>query len=229
MTLKKKILAALLAAIVIAVYWQSTTHDFVDYDDRGYVTENNHVKEGVTYQNVIWAFTTLSLSNWHPVTWLSYMLDHQMYGSKPFGFHLTNILFHTANTLLLFYLLYYATGSYWRSIFVAALFGVHPLHVESVAWVAERKDLLSAFFMFLTLILYTSYARRPRPSAYVLALAAYILGLMSKPMLVTLPFVMLLWDYWPLGRLTSSAGQKEHPHGGDRGSSPSPVLRLLLE
>ncbi|MGZ6239862.1 MAG: tetratricopeptide repeat protein, partial [Syntrophales bacterium] len=198
---KKAALVVLLLVVTFAVFWQSTGHEFIVYDDHVYVTENLHVNTGLTYQNMVWAFTTIEASNWHPLTWLSHMLDCQIYGLNPKGHHLTNILFHIANTLLLWYLLFSATRKYWQSLFVAALFALHPLHVESVAWIAERKDLLSTFFMFGTLILYTRYTRNSRPLLYISSLVLYVFGLMSKPMLVTLPFVMLLWDFWPSGRL----------------------------
>ncbi len=198
---KSVLLVVLLLVVILAVFWQSTDHEFIVYDDSLYVTENPHVNTGLTYRNMLWAFTTIEASNWHPLTWWSHMLDCTLYGLNPNGHHLTNILFHIANTLLLGYLLFLATRNYWRSLFVAAAFALHPLHVESVAWIAERKDLLSSFFMFAALISYTRYARNSRPLFYALTLLLYAFGLMSKPMLVTLPFVMLLWDFWPLGRL----------------------------
>ena len=197
----RTIVLLVLMAVVSLVYWQSMHHEFINYDDRLYVTENPHIKAGLTYDRIIWAFKTVQVSNWHPMTWLSHMLDYELYGLNPKGHHLTNVIFHIANTLLLLYLLYYTTQKYWQSMFVAALFALHPLHVESVAWVAERKDVLSTVFAFGTLILYTKYAKGRRPLYYVIALTLYALGLMSKPMLVTLPFLMLLWDFWPLGRL----------------------------
>lgn len=212
---KLRILTVVLFVLVVTgVFWQSTNHDFINYDDPAYVTENNHVKSGLTYQGLKWAFSTLTASNWHPLTWLSHMLDCQLYGLTPMGHHLTNIILHILNTLLLFYLLHCATRDYWRSFFVAALFGLHPLHVESVAWVAERKDVLSTFFLLITLIFYDRYARQLRPLPYVLALVSFALGLMSKPMLVTLPFVMLLWDVWPLNRLKLQRSSGTDGHSG---------------
>jgi hypothetical protein len=227
---KRTLLLVFLLIVVFAVFWQSTGHEFIVYDDNVYVAENLHVKTGLTYRNIVWAFTSTEASNWHPVTWLSHMLDCQIYGLNPKGHHLTNVLFHIANTLLLWYLLFSATRDYWPSVFVAALFALHPLHVESVAWVAERKDLLSTFFMFGTLILYTRYTKTPRPLFYVLTLVLYVFGLMSKPMLVTLPFVMLLWDFWPLHRLRLRALPKEDTEYSmpDQTSSPS-LLHLILE
>ena len=225
---KRTLLIVFLVIVMFAVFWQSTNHEFLCYDDNIYVTDNLHVKTGLTYRNTLWAFTTMEASNWHPVTWLSHMLDCQAYGLNPKGHHLTNVLFHIANTLLLWYLLFSATRNYWQSMFVAALFALHPLHVESVAWIAERKDVLSTFFMFATLILYTRYAKNPRPLLYILTLLLYASGLMSKPMLVTLPFVMLLWDFWPLGRLRLETRLKGNiAHSTFDGTSTP--LRLILE
>ena len=227
------LLAVLLALVTISVYWPALSHDFVNYDDPLYVTANVHVQTGLTGDNLGWAFCHPVVGNWHPLTMLSHMLDCEVYGLNPRGHHLTNVLLHAANTALVFLLLRSLTGTTWRSLMVAALFGLHPLHVESVAWVAERKDVLSAFFGLLCLMAYTRYAQRqsrverraskakeyppgaqlqqpsilaPRPSplAYFLALIFFALGLMSKPMLVTLPFVLLLLDYWPLNRIRRS-------------------------
>ena len=223
----KALLVVLLLVFTFTVFWQSTGHEFIVYDDGVYVRENLHVNTGLTYRNMLWAFTTIEASNWHPLTWWSHMLDCQIYGLNPKGHHLTNVLFHTANTLLLWYLLFSATRKYWQSLFVAALFALHPLHVESVAWIAERKDLLSTSFMFGTLILYTRYTKTPRPLLYILALVLYVFGLMSKPMLVTLPFVMLLWDFWPLGRLRLRAPRKEGSMP-DQTSTPN-LLNLIFE
>ena len=191
----------------LAVYWPALNSEFVDYDDLGYVSENPHVQGGLSWAKVHWAFTTGEQSNWHPLTWLSHALDCQLYGLKPFGHHFTNLLFHLANTLLLFWVLRRMTGATWSSAFVAALFAWHPAHVESVAWIAERKDVLSAFFWLLTMLAYVKYAQKTEGKRlaskvfYGLALLCFALGLMSKPMLVTLPFVLLLMDYWPLRRI----------------------------
>jgi len=190
-----------LTVATLAVFWQVLDHDFVSYDDTKYVTENHYVQAGLTKEGLIWAFTTTRASNWHPLTWLSHMLDCQLYGLNPRGHHLTNVFFHLLNTLLLFFVLQRMTGALWRSVFVAALFALHPLHVESVAWVAERKDVLSTFFWMLTIWAYTWYVERPRLARYLLTLLTFALGLMAKPMLVTLPFVLMLLDYWPLERL----------------------------
>src|SRR5438552_16430602 len=166
---------------------------------------------GLTWNGVAWAFTTGHASNWHPLTWLSHMVDVQLYGMHAGGHHLTNLFFHIVNTLLLFGVLHRMTGAVGRSGFVAALFAVHPLHVESVAWVAERKDVLSTLFWMLTLWSYVSYVREPRRGRYALVLVLFALGLMAKPMLVTLPFVLLLLDYWPLDR--ARLGMATRPDG----------------
>jgi tetratricopeptide (TPR) repeat protein len=190
-----------LIVATLTVYWQVRNHDFVNYDDDKYVTKNPHVQAGVSREGIIWAFTTTHASNWHPLTWLSHMLDCQLYGLNPEGHHLTNLLLHIANTLLLFLVLKRMTEALWRSAIVAALFALHPLHVESVAWVAERKDVLSTFFFMTTMWAYVRYVECPRLGRYVLVAFSFSLGLIAKPMLVTLPFVLLLMDYWPLGRL----------------------------
>jgi tetratricopeptide (TPR) repeat protein len=211
------LLCLLLGAVTLAVYWPVIHHRFINYDDPKYVVENPRVASGLTWPNVGWAFQTGHASNWHPLTWLSHMLDVQLFGADPGWHHFTSLLFHTANTLLLFLLLQRLTGAPWRSASVAALFALHPLHVESVAWVAERKDVLSTFFFMLTLWAYARYVELQSPKSkvqspksvvggswsvfYLLALTFFALGLMSKPMLVTLPFLLLLLDYWPLRRL----------------------------
>jgi tetratricopeptide (TPR) repeat protein len=226
----------LLVAVTLAAYWPVLQNGFVSYDDRTYVTENPHMLGGMTRANVGWALQTAHAGNWHPLTWLSHLLDVQLFGLKARWHHLTSLLFHTANALLLVGCLRRMTGALWRSAAVAALFALHPLHVESVAWVAERKDVLSTFFFLLTLWAYARYAEKsvvrgqwsvvrsePRTSDsaprttddgphstrlalcfYVLSLCFFALGLMSKPMLVTLPFLLLLLDYWPLKRMQSA-------------------------
>ena len=191
-----------LAVVTLAIYWQVYNHEFINYDDDEYVTQNIFVRKGLTVESVIWAFTTGHFSNWHPLTWLSHMLDYQLFGLNPGCHHIINVLFHIANTLLLFLILKYMTGAFWRSAFVAVFFAVHPLHVESVAWVAERKDVLCTFFWMLTLGSYAYYSKHPKIKRYFPILLFFALGLMAKPMLVTLPFVMLLMDYWPLRRIT---------------------------
>ena len=198
-----------LAAITLLVYLPMLWHGFVNYDDPDYITGNPHVQAGLTWPGIVWAFQSGEASNWHPLTWISHMADWQLFGKHAAGHHLVNLLFHTANALLLFILLNRLTGTLWRSAFVAALFAWHPLHVESVAWAAERKDVLSAFFWMLTLLAYVRYAGLSKVHSqkskvfYLLALAMFACGLMSKPMVVTLPFVLLLLDFWPLGRITN--------------------------
>jgi protein O-mannosyl-transferase len=191
----------LLAAITFAVFGQTLTHEFIDFDDRTYVYENPMVAGGLSLKGVAWAFTHVQNANWHPLTWLSHMLDCQLYGLHPGGHHLTNVLLHTATVIALFLVLRQMTGALWRSAFVAAVFAIHPLRVESVAWVAERKDVLSGLFFMLTIGAYVRYARHPwSPLRYGLVVLLFAMGLMCKPMLVTLPLVLLLLDYWPLQR-----------------------------
>ena len=201
---RRRILIALISFSLIAatltVFGQIGNHPFLDLDDNVYVTENRHVQSGLTIANVTWAFKTYHEALWIPLTWLSHMLDCQLYGLSPRGHHLTNLVFHIANALLLFFVLERMTGALWRSAFVAALFALHPLRVESVAWVAERKDVLSTFFWMLTMWTYVQYVERPSFNRYLLVLLFFALGLLSKPMIVTLPFVLLLLDYWPFGR-----------------------------
>ena len=189
-----------LIALVLVVFAPVRHHDFLFFDDPLLVTQRPEVLRGLTWENVWWAFTNGWGCNWHPITWLSHMLDVQLFGLDAGGHHLTSVLLHGANTLLLFGVLLRMTGLVGPSAFVAALFAVHPLHVESVAWVAERKDVLSAFFWMLTLWAYVGYTRRPGAARYLAVLVLFALGLASKPMVVTLPFVLLLLDVWPLGR-----------------------------
>ena len=213
-------LCVLLMTSVAVVFLPSLRNDFVNYDDPEYVTDNPQVQKGLTWQGIRWAFVTTAASNWHPLTWLSHMADCELFGQKSWGHHLTSVMVHALNTGLLFLVLRGMTGAVWRSLLVACLFGLHPLRVQSVAWVAERKDVLSALFWMLTLWAYAHYAKRstvrvgliqsqsqvrPRDFSlafwYLLALGFFAFGLMSKPMVVTLPFVLLLLDYWPLQRL----------------------------
>jgi hypothetical protein len=208
----------LLVSVTLLVYLPVRHYAFVNYDDPDYVAQNPAVQAGLTEAGVKWAFTTMAAPYWHPLTWLSFMLDCQLFGLSAGGSHFVNVLFHAANTVLLFMLLLRLTGAFWRSAFIAALFAWHPLRVESVAWIAERKDVLSAFFGLLALLAYAGYAQRRAqgvqadvtvqvPDAqrstrdYLLALFFFACGLMAKPMLVTLPFVFLLLDYWPLQRV----------------------------
>jgi protein O-mannosyl-transferase len=193
----------ILTLVTAAVYSQVRSYDFINYDDPGYIYENTNIQNGITLQAVKWAFSTGNMGNWHPLTWLSHMLDWWLFGSNAGGHHLTNLIFHIANTLLLFIVLKQMTQRLWPSAFVAALFALHPLHVESVAWVSERKDVLSTFFWLLTMWAYVRFVKRQRIADYLLIVAFFALGLMAKPMLVSLPFVLLLLDYWPLNRIKS--------------------------
>jgi len=188
----------LLATAVLAVYWQVIHFDFIKFDDPRYVTENTTVMQGLTLQGIKWAFVSVYAANWHPLTWISHMLDIQFFGITPGMHHLTNVLFHLINTLMLFLVLERMTGQLWRSALVSALFALHPLHVESVAWIAERKDVLSTLFWMLTLMSYFWYTRSRNIKRYLAVILFFTLGLLSKPMLVTLPLVLLLLDFWPL-------------------------------
>jgi len=225
----------LLAAITWLVFGQTLGHEFINYDDREYVSENAEVTKGLTLPGIAWAFTHVHSSNWHPLTTISHMLDCQLHGLKAGGHHCTNVVLHMLAVVLLFLVLREMTGgpsrtgNIWRSAFVAAVFAIHPLHVESVAWVAERKDVLSGVFFMLTLAAYLRYVRRPSVASYLLVALVFALGLMSKPMLVTLPFVLLLLDYWPLGRFRAQASATSSPtslHWLDRRSIQ---WRLILE
>ncbi|HEY2951976.1 MAG TPA: tetratricopeptide repeat protein [Verrucomicrobiae bacterium] len=201
---------ALLLIATAAVYWPALRFDFVNYDDRPFVQDNPWVRQGLTGASVLWAFKSLFIY-WQPLTWLSYMLDYQIHHLNPAGYHLTNLLLHCANTVLLFLILNRMTGALARSAVVAALFALHPLHVETVAWVAERKGVLSAFFWMLALLAYVRYAERPRPMAYGMVVLCFALGLMSKSMVVTLPAVLLLLDFWPLRRFSLFASEAKKP------------------
>jgi len=246
------LVCVLLSAVTLSTFWPQTGHDFITYDDSHYLTENVHVQQGLTWPGVAWAFRTGETGNWHPMTWLSHMLDVQFFGLNAGWHHLVSLLLHAANTVLLFLLLQRMTGAAWRSAFVAALFALHPLHVQSVAWAAERKDVLSAFFFMLTLLAYAGYVEgrrrkaeggiqdsaagttecRPRttdhaprttlhPSIfYLLSLCCFALGLMSKPMLVTVPFVLLLLDYWPLGRMQNGECRMQNAEPSTRFPAP---------
>jgi len=193
-----------LLLLVFAVFLPTAWNNFINFDDDYYVTQNAVVQKGLTAGSISWALTTTAYFYWHPVTWLSHMLDCELYGLKPAGHHLTNVLIHAATTLLVFICFLYMTGALWRSAAVAALFALHPLHVESVAWVAERKDVLAGFFWFAAVLAYAWYARRPAWNRYLPVAACFALGLMSKPVTVTLPFALLLLDYWPLNRFSKA-------------------------
>jgi Flp pilus assembly protein TadD len=198
--------ASCLFVVTLAVYGRTLQCDFVNYDDPAYVTENDAVQAGLTMRSLAWAFTSFRNSNWHPLTWLSLELEYQLYRDSPAGFHLTNIMLHAWAAALLFLLLQRMTSDLWPSAIVAGLFALHPLHVESVVWITERKDVLSAFFALLTCSAYVRYVMVRSPWAYVAALVSFSLGLMCKPMLVTMPFVLLLFDYWPLERWPKGKG-----------------------
>ena len=205
---RPRFIALLLALVTLLAYLPVVRNGFVNYDDQTYVTENPVVQKGLTWTGIQWAFTTGHGGNWHPLTWLSLMLDDELFGINAGAFHFVNVLFHAANTVLLFVLLWRLAGALWPAAFIAALFAWHPLHVESVAWIAERKDVLSTFFALLTLLAYAKYAMENCHRSFWLALIFFALGLMSKPMLVTLPFVMLLLDFWPVQRFHASTVQR---------------------
>jgi len=195
----------LLVAVTLAFYNPIVRNQFVDYDDLSYIVKNNHVLAGLTWDTVKWSFTTLRDGNWHPLSWLSHALDYQLFHLNPIGHHYTSLLLHAANAVLLFLLLWRATGGIWPSLVVAALFAMHPVNVESVAWAAERKNVLSMLFFLLTLHAYDRYARTGKRHLYFAVTVLFALGLMAKPQIVTLPFVLLLWDYWPLQRMGAPA------------------------
>ncbi len=225
---------AVLALVTIIAFEQIRFHEFVWYDDDTYIIENPHVNGGITFKSFVWAFTTLhdNRGYWHPMTWLSHMLDCELFGLNAPYHHMVSLLFHIANTLLLFGVLKKMTGGIWPSAFVAAAFALHPLHVESVAWAAERKDVLSAFFWLLTMAAYVRYAERPSIGRYLTVFLFFALASMSKPMVVTLPFVLLLLDYWPLGRLQWGNRQQENlprTESNYPGCHSSSVSRLITE
>jgi len=200
----KYVLGLLIAMLTLVAYGQVVGHTFLIYDDGQYVTENLNVKRGITGDNIFWAFSDHHTGNWHPLTWLSHMLDVQLFGLDPGLHHLVSLLFHMTNALLLFMIFVRFSRKIWPSAIIAALFAVHPLHVESVAWISERKDVLSTFFGLLTILAYGYYTTRPSIRRFLPVISFFILGLMAKPMLVTLPFVLLLIDFWPLQRFGSN-------------------------
>src|SRR5438309_10310703 len=190
-----------LAALTWLVFGQTLRHDFINYDDPRYVYEDTNITNGLSFSGISWAFTHIHSMNWHPLTTISHMLDCQLYGLKAGWHHFTNVLLQSIAVMLLFVGLLQMTGAFWRSAFVAAVFAIHPLRVESVAWIAERKDVLSGVFFMLTLLAYVYYVRSPRMGRYLVVVFVFACGLMSKPMLVTLPLLLLLLDYWPLNRM----------------------------
>lgn len=219
----------LLAALTWVVFGQTLGHQFVEYDDQSYVYENPEITAGITTCGIFNAFAHPHARNWHPLTTISHMLDCQLFGLNPAGHHLTNVLLHTAAVLLLFSALHAMTGAMWRSAFVAAVFAIHPLRAESVAWVAERKDVLSALFFMLSLGAYLRYARQATLKRYLWVILFFALGLMSKPMLVTLPLVLLLLDYWPLARFQGQASARPNDKGGAEKNYVAVPQRLIVE
>jgi protein O-mannosyl-transferase len=217
-------LAILLALATFAVYSRTLGNPFVNFDDTSYVTENAHVQQGLTLNTFVWALSSTAEANWHPLTWLSHALDCQLYGLNPRGHHLTSVLFHMLNAVLVFWLLVQATGARWRSLMVAALFGLHPINVESVAWAAERKNVLCMFFFLLALGAYGWYVRKPSSARYQILGVLFVLGLAAKPMVVTLPFVLLLLDFWPLHRVLGWG-----PASQTLPSTQLPLRRLVVE
>jgi hypothetical protein len=211
--------ALALATAVFLTYVRTAGFPFINYDDHAYVTDNLHVSTGVTWENIAWAFRSGYAANWHPLTWISHQLDVQLFGMNPGAMHVVNALWHAVNTALLFVVLARMTGAVGRSAVVAALFAWHPTHVESVAWIAERKDVLSLCGWLLTMLAYERYVRRPGVGRYLLVMLFLALGLMAKPMVVTLPCVLLLLDFWPLGRFSAA----------EPGGQWRCVGRLLLE
>ena len=201
--------------VTLALYNPVNRHPFVNYDDDRYVTENPHVRQGLTVETFKWSLTSTEQANWHPLTWISHALDVSLFRLNPVGHHFTSVLLHAVNAMLLFLLLMWATGRFGPSLFVAGLFALHPINVESVAWVAERKNVLCTFFFFLTLWAYGWYAQKPDWKRYVAVAALFAAGLASKPMVITLPFVLLLLDWWPLNRVRAgdSSGDPERSPG----------------
>src|SRR5438093_6782835 len=221
-------IATALAIVTLAIYAQVVGHHFITLDDPTYIQENPMVNRGITGAGLAWAFTTFHATNWHPLTWISHMIDCQLFGMNAGRHLLVNALIHATNTLLVFWFLLRTTHARWPSALVAALFALHPLHVESVAWVSERKDTLSTFFGLLSVIAYVGYAKAPSISRYAWVAITLALGLLAKPMLVTWPFVMLLLDYWPLGRLAGPIA-KEHRRGASHGEAAPGIASLVWE
>ena len=199
-----RVLCLFLIAATLVVYNRVNQNSFVNFDDDRYITENAHVRAGLTWGTIRWAFSSLEQANWHPLTWLSHALDCQLFRLNPDGHHYVNLLLHAVNAMLLFLILQRATGFTWRSFAVAALFALHPINVESVAWASERKNVLSMLFFLLALGAYGWYVRKPEVRRYLVVAALFALGLMAKPQVITFPLVLLLWDYWPLGRVGST-------------------------
>ena len=209
---KNSILVVLMLIILtLGVYWPVQNYDFINFDDPLYITQNSHVQSGITLDGLRWAFSTKFFGLWNPMVWISFMFDFQLFRFNAGGYHWTNVIMHIFNTVLLFFLFRNLTGAVWRSAFVAALFAIHPINVESVAWIAERKNVLSTFFWMLTMLFYVWYVKKPDWKRYLPVFISFALGLMSKPMLVTLPFVLLLIDYWPLNRTSINTKNEIDP------------------
>jgi tetratricopeptide (TPR) repeat protein len=226
---KRRFVASLLLFLLALIVYNPAAHnEFVSYDDPAYVTGNRHIQAGLSWQTIEWAFSTAHAANWHPLTWLSHALDWQLFAARPLGHHYTSLLLHGTCVVLLFLFLEGATGSAWRSLTVAALFAVHPINVESVAWVSERKNVLCTMFFLLALLAYRAYTRRPSLKRYLLVALWFTLGLLSKPMVITLPFVLLLLDYWPLQRMR--VGYAHHVSSPNQDApSGTGFRRLALE
>lgn len=217
-----------LIILTLFVYWPVQNYEFVGFDDNVYITLNSKTQSGITLDALFWAFNTKYFGLWNPLVWLSFMLDFELFGFNAGGYHWTNVMIHVFNTILLFFLLKNMTGAVWRSAFVAALFAIHPMNVESVAWIAERKNVLSTFFWILTMLFYVRYVKQPNWKRYLPVFINFALGLMSKPMLVTLPFVLLLMDYWPLDR-TAIGTQREKETAGVLEIKKEKIKFLVLE
>ena len=228
-TRAKVVICIFLIVATFCIYVQVQDHEFINFDDDLYITNNVNVKGGLTSKSISWAFTNTHFGGWIPLSMLSFILDYELYGLNPTGYLLTNLFFHIANALLLFLVLLRMTGTIWQSAFVAAMFAFHPLNVESVAWIAERKNVLSTLFWLLTMWAYIRYADKPTIKRYGLVCLFFTLGLMSKPMLVTLPFVLLLLDYWPLRRLEFIQESSRNEILEKTTAKKSEVLQLVLE
>lgn len=199
---------------ILIIYGQVKDFEFVTYDDSAYITDNPHIKKKLTLETIKWAFTSTHHKHWHPLTWISHILDYRLFGMDPAGHHVISVFIHIANTLLLFWFIKRTTGDCLKSGFVAALFALHPLHVEAVAWVADRKDVLCTLFWMLAMVTYAVYARRPSPITHLLVVLIFVMGLLSKPMVITMPLVFLLLDYWPLRRFTFNPGNRVQSDDG---------------
>jgi tetratricopeptide (TPR) repeat protein len=223
-TLMRLAIMAGLAFLVISVYWPAAWFDFIELDDNLYLLENPNIKMGLSPAGIKWAFTTFHTTNWHPLTWILLLAEFSLSGLNPAGFHIVGVLLHIINTALLFLVMVRITGGKWKAMAAAALFAVHPMNIESAAWIAEQKNLLSTLFWFLTILAYLRYAKKPGPSIYLATLGLFALGLMAKPMLVSLPFILLLFDYWPLGRL-----YPVHFVEGAEANKKTGIKKLLIE